>query len=58
MDYMRHLDIFDLGYFVEGLHEYLDLYDAEDLLKVAEHYGVRDEMQKWIDEDEFYENWG
>ena len=58
VDYMRHLDIFELSYFVDGLHDYLEEYGSEELLAVAEHYGVRDEMAKWIEEDADYENYG
>lgn len=50
-DYMRHLDVFELSYFVDGLHDYLEENGSDMLLQVAEHYGVRDQMQKWIDED-------
>ena len=58
VDYMRHLDIFELSYFVDGLHDYLEEFGPEELLKVAEHYGVREEMSKWIHEDAGYENYG
>lgn len=58
VDYMRHLDILEELYFVDGLHEYLELYEPDKLLLVAEHYGVRDEMAKWIEEDKDYTNWG
>lgn len=58
VDYMRHLDVFELSYFVEGLHDYLWQYDVNLLLLVADHYGVRDEMQHWIDEDKNYEDYG
>lgn len=58
VDYMRHLDIFELSYFVEGLHEYLEEFGPDLLLLVADHYGVRDEMQKWIEEDANYEDYG
>lgn len=58
VDYMRHLDIFELSYFVDGLQDYLEEFGSEKLLAVAEHYGVRDEMGKWIAEDAAYENYG
>lgn len=58
VDYMRHLDIFELSYFVDGLHDYLEEFGPNKLLKVAEHYGVREEMSKWIHEDAGYENYG
>lgn len=58
-DYMRHLDVFELSYFVDGLHDYLEEEGGSTkLLEVADHYGIRDEMQKWIDEDKNYANWG
>lgn len=58
VDYMRHLDMLEEFYFAEGLHEYLELYGPDELLKVAEHYGVREEMERWIEEDKDYTNWG
>lgn len=59
VDYMRHLDIFELSYFVDGLHNYLEKEGSPDkLLDVARQYGVRDEMQKWIDEDADYTRLG
>ncbi len=57
VDYMRHLDIFELSYFEEGLHEYLWRFGPDELLKVAEHYGVREEMQKWVDQDAEYSDY-
>lgn len=57
-DYMWHLDVFELSYFVDGLHDYLEENGPDLLLIVADHYGVRDEMQKWIDEDKDYTNYG
>lgn len=58
VDYMRHLDIFELSYFIDGLHDYLEEFGPGKLLQVAEHYGVREEMSKWIHEDAGYENYG
>lgn len=58
VDYMRHLDVFELSYFVDGLHDYLEENGPDLLLQVAEHYGVRKQMQKWIDDDAHYENYG
>lgn len=57
-DYMRHLDVFELSYFVDGLHDYLEEEGPNLLLLVADHYGIRDEMQKWIDADKDYKNYG
>lgn len=51
--------MFELSYFVDGLHDYLEEEGSPDkLLEVAEHYGIREEMQKWIGEDEDYTNYG
>ena len=58
VDYMRHLDIFELSYFVDGLHDYLEEFGPDKLLNVAVYYGVREEMSKWIREDENYEDYG
>lgn len=53
IDYMRHLDIFEEFYFVEGLREYVDTREDLSLLKeVAEHYGVLPELEKWLIEIE------
>lgn len=57
-DYLRHLDVFELSYFVDGLHAYLEEEGPDFLLIVADHYGIRDEMQKWIDEDKDYTDYG
>lgn len=49
IDYMRHLDIFEEFYFVEGLREYVDTRkDLSTLREVAAHYGVSDALESWL----------
>ncbi|WP_289743563.1 hypothetical protein [uncultured Duncaniella sp.] len=53
IDYMRHLDIFEEFYFVEGLREYVDQTPDLSLLReVAEHYGVLQQLEEWLIEIE------
>lgn len=53
IDYMRHLNIFEEFFFVEGLREYVDTHgDLLTLREVAEHYGVIDELNRWLVEIE------
>lgn len=53
IDYMRHLDIFEEFYFVEGLREYERLHpDLTELRSVADFYNVRSDLEKWLIEIE------
>lgn len=53
IDYMRHLDIFEEFYFVEGLREYVDQTPDLSLLReVAERYGVLPQLEEWLIEIE------
>lgn len=55
IDYMRHLDIFEEYYFVEGLREYVRLNsDLRLLREVAAHYGVTEKLAYWLIEIEDY----
>lgn len=49
IDYMRHLDIFEEFYFVEGLREYVDHHkDLSQLRNVAQHYNVLPDLEHWL----------
>lgn len=53
IDYMRHLDIFEEFYFVEGLREYVRTRpDLTELRAVADFYNVRSDLEKWLIEIE------
>lgn len=53
IDYMRHLDIFEEFYFVEGLREYVDSHEDLTLLReVAAHYDVTSQLEEWLVEIE------
>lgn len=49
IDYMRHLDVLEEFYFVEGLREYVDSYgDLSNLRSVAQHYNVLPDLEHWL----------
>lgn len=55
IDYMRHLDLFEEFYFVEGLRNYVDTHPDLSLLRVvAAHYGVSQELEDWLVEIQDY----
>lgn len=49
IDYMRHLDVLEEFYFVEGLRDYVYHHQDLSLLReVAEHYSVTKDLEWWL----------
>ncbi len=49
IDYMRHLDVLEEFYFVEGLRNYVDEYpDLTKLREVAKHYDALPLLEEWL----------